>query len=104
MSFGLMTARQKEEELLAKCLLAAQLKYPVLNAEDASVFIVASKLIRGLFPLAASRLDQSGAAYFSASNTPPIKAEEMVRSGLITDLPRFRHMLEQKMKRDDHVV
>jgi hypothetical protein len=98
-----MDARQKEAECLKKCLLAAKAKTFPLDANEASIFIVAAKLLKGLYPASAAQLEATGVAYLATTHEKQLKCEDMIRSGLIAGLPRFKSMLEQTMKRDRDV-
>lgn len=93
-----MDSRQKESNLLAKCVLASKAQEVSLSMEEASVVLLASKLLRQSIPSAANQLNVAAAAYFSTAKHLPLKGEELVRARVISGLPRLRSMLEQLLR------
>jgi len=103
-----MDARAKEDFLLTKCLKAGSPGVLLQPAEfdviDANLFILAARLINNALPSAASRLNEAGMNYLAMCGSAPMQCEEMIHSGLITSLPRFKQMLEHKFKEKRHAV
>jgi hypothetical protein len=99
-----MDAREKEENLLVKCMQVGLLQPTKVDEIDANIFLVASKLIINSFPVESARLKDVGINYLSGTGTVPMKCEELIRSRFITSLPRFKQMLEDKFRKNHYVV
>lgn len=93
-----MNARDYEESVLVRCLASASAKSAALNADEANIFLLASKLVKVNYPIAAERLDAASADYFKSTQMRPMNSEDVVRAGLVPGLPRFRQMLEFRLK------
>lgn len=93
-----MDAREKEKNLLNRCVFVAQ--HPgasASNGAEANVFRVAGSVLRSRLPAESSRLKAASAAYFAQHPDELLPTAEVVRSGLVVSLPRLRDMLSQKL-------
>lgn len=99
-----MDAREKEENLLVKCLQVGLLQSANFDALEANAFVVAAKLIANSFPSEAAHLNVAGTDYLTKNGAVPMKCEELIHSGLIAGLPRFKQMLEHKFRKNSHAI
>ena len=70
----------------------------VLDDGEANVMRVASMLARSRYPLAARRLGDVAAEHFARRPEARRETAELVRSGRLSGLPRFRALLEERLR------
>jgi hypothetical protein len=87
-----MTARERERALYAFCAAVARGHAVPATAEEGQYVLLAAALL-GDRPEAA-RLQSAGEAFFSYRVEQRISLQEVVRQGLVRDLPRFRDGVE----------
>ncbi len=95
-----MTSRVAEALLLQRCVAVAQTGSDALTADEANLFRLAAQLVRTNYPAASAVLAQSEARYTSSHSAVPRPSfAAILATGLVTDLPRLRSMLEQLLSR-----
>lgn len=95
------TAREVEADLLARCIFAAAVGRPAADRVEASVFLLASNLVRSRNLAAADQLLAAGDAYFLRNHGAPLTSAELLDRGVVTGLPRLRDSLLHKL---DHAL
>ncbi len=94
-----MLTRDTEDRLLARCAQVGRDASRALSADEANVFRLAAQLVRSWYPDAAQHLDLSSKQYFVSHRSVHMRRfEDLTKNGLVTDLPRFRGMLLQRLK------
>lgn len=94
-----MSARGLESALLTRCSSVA--RAPAKLARDrceASVFRVASMLVRSRFSSKSNRLMVASDRYFAAHPDDLLAPTEVVRQGWVLSLSRLRDMLSQQLQ------
>ena len=69
-----------------------------LDEREANVVRVAAMLARSRHPVAARRLRDAAEEYFGRSPHPPRAAEELIRQGWLIGFPRFRALLDARLR------
>lgn len=92
--------REVEDRLLTRCVMAARDRVPVaLSPDEANVFRLAAQLVKTRYPAAASYLERTSKSYFANHReASPKRFPDLVKSGVVTDLPRFRTLLEHRLE------
>ena len=95
-----MTAPDIEESMLARVVTIARgTSADVKDQTEANVLRMASMLVRSRYPLEAARLMTICDAYFRRFPNDKLPAEDILRNGWVTSLPRLRAMLEVQLQR-----
>jgi hypothetical protein len=82
-------------QMVTCCIAAVRGELAVArDTREASVFFVASMVVRGNYPDAGDRLAGAAARYFEGRALPYPSTQEVVDAGWIVDVPRLRDMLE----------
>jgi hypothetical protein len=93
-----MTSRATEELLLKRCLTVAQTGSDALSPDEANLFRLVAQLVRTNYPAESAVLEQSHARYFSGHpEVAGLSFLTMLDTGLVTDLPRLRSVLEHQL-------
>lgn len=94
------TARETEAHLLSRC--ARMARDAVGQAQDqreANVFRLAAMVVQSRFPSESSRLMHASERYFATHPNERLAAQDVVRQGWVTSLPRLRDMLSIELHR-----
>lgn len=92
-----MDPRAREEVKLERCAAAARGGVLAVDAEEASVFLLAARLLPSELGVEAGRLFAAAESFRAAGSA--VDAGEVVRRGLVVSLPRFRQGLVERLKR-----
>lgn len=90
-------AREREAAMLARCVAIACGRSETLQADDAPVLALAASLLQHRRPEAAHALATAAEQVRSTQHAPQATLAELLRSGLITDLPRFKERLLRQL-------
>ena len=90
-------AREREAAMLARCVAIARGEMEALQAADAPILALAASLLQHRLPDAAQALTTAAEKVRSTHFAPPLPLTELLRSGLIVDLPRFKSRLLQRL-------
>ncbi|MES3019968.1 MAG: hypothetical protein V4857_00120 [Pseudomonadota bacterium] len=90
-------SRQVESELVNRCSDAARKGSRAASRDDADIFRLTSQLLKTRYPEHARKLDDSAAAYFMAAVDRPRSFPQVVNEGLVRDVSRFRHLMENSL-------
>lgn len=95
-----MTAREVEDNMLARCTTVARDAAAAAHDQrEANVFRVAAMVVQSRFPSESARLMQAGEDYFLLHPRDRLPAADVVRNGWVFSLPRLRDMLSLKLLR-----
>lgn len=89
-----MSAREKEAMLLQSLVDAVRTRRPPDSHHEADVFRFAAQLIKTRYPNESALLDSAAKRYFSESEMSPRPFTQVVSDGLVSDVPRLRHAIE----------
>jgi hypothetical protein len=92
-----MLTRDGEKDLVKRCAFLAEKGASVVNDNEAAVCRLVAQLVKTRFPAAAAALNQASKVYYTAHKAHPQSFPEVVRAGLVTDLPRFRNLMEREL-------
>jgi hypothetical protein len=93
-----MWTRESEDALVRRCVSAATKKMVPSDADEADVFRLAAQMAQTRYPGVAAALEQTSRSFFEKNTTMrPRKFPDVVKAGLVTDLPRFRNLLERQL-------
>lgn len=93
-----MWTREQENVLLQRCVTASRQAVAPTNADEADVFRLVAQLVKTRHPKEALRLDQASRKFFQEHPGAFKKSyPEVVRAGLVRDLPRFRNLLDRQL-------
>jgi hypothetical protein len=93
-----MWTRQQEAELVQRVVDAVNLRRLPVDADEADLFRLSSRLIRTRFASAADVLESEAQHFYSVNRTIPRPLSEVATSGLVCDVPRMRQMLENLLR------
>jgi len=94
-----MSSRDHEHQLLMRCAQAARGNTRAQKSDEANLFRLASQLVKSSYPAEATRLARASDEFFKAhGDTGRMRFPDMVQSGVVRDLPRFRNMLVHYLK------
>ncbi|MEQ8392737.1 MAG: hypothetical protein RIB30_17245 [Thalassospira sp.] len=89
-----MSARDFEDDLLARCVAVARGELECAsNQVEANVFEVAGLILQSKFPVTAEKLIVAAGIYFVGYPDQKLKVVEVVRKQWIYELSRFRNRL-----------
>jgi len=89
-----MSARETEAQFLKSLVQAAKTKRLPGSNQEADVFRFVAQLLRTRYPSEASALDSAAMRYFSQHKVKPRPFPQVVADGLVVDIPRLRHAME----------
>lgn len=89
-----MSARETEARLLESLVQAVKTNRLPDSAQEADVFRIAAQLLKTRHPSEAAVLQSAAAVYFSKHNLQPRSFPQVVSDGLVVDVPRLRHSME----------
>jgi hypothetical protein len=96
---GIISPRERESRLLDKCVAAGKSAIEASNAEEACVFGLAAQLVEVWHPDTGASLEAASKRYFSRhGESRQSHVVDLIHAGVITDLPRFRNMLMQRLQ------
>ena len=99
MTWGaLMLTRDSEKDLVKRCAFLAALGAVVFNDNEAAVCRLVAQLVKTRFPTEAATLNNAAQVYYTTHNVHPQSYSDVVRAGLVTDLPRFRNLIERELE------
>jgi len=93
------SARELEAELLTHCGLAVAGQRLAADLPEASVFLLAAKLIHSREPVAAGQLRAAANAFLQINHCEPLSSIEILNRGLIAGMPRLRDGLLRMLRR-----
>lgn len=95
---GVLTARDLESALLARCAAAAREAAPsAQDQREANVFRLAATVVQSQFPRESIRLMLASEQYFTEHPTERLVSSAVVRNGWVQSLPRLRDMLTHRL-------
>lgn len=89
-----MSARETEAQLLKSLVQAAKTKKLPGSNQEADVFRFAAQLLKTRHPHEADTLNTAATLYFSQHKVKPRSFPQVVSDGLVSDVPRLRHAIE----------
>lgn len=90
-------AREKEDIQLGLLIDAIRVKRSPSSHREADLFRFTAQLLKTRYPSEAATLDSAARSYFAAHNVKPRPFPQVVSDGLVSDVPRFRHSIENRM-------
>ena len=93
-----MSARENEAQLMRVFVSAVEQQRPPADQREADLFRFAAQLLKTSHPQAAAALQQGAQRFYALANATPKPFPQMVADGLVTDVPRFRHHLENHFR------
>jgi 6-phosphogluconate dehydrogenase len=94
-----MNAREREANMLKRCVLAARGKGVMAkDQQEANVFRVAAMVVRSRLPQEAAGLMQASEDYFSSHPMDRLPEVDVVKNGWVSSLPRLRDMLSLEFR------
>ena len=90
-------SRQREADLVSHCVQVARCDSAPASRDDADVCRLSAQLVRTRYPEASRNLTAAADAYFFSHGGKPRPFTEVVEAGLMTDLPRLRHLMENAL-------
>lgn len=94
---GLDWTRQAEFDLVNRCMEAARRGHGAVCRDEADIFRLSAQLLKTRYPDEARILDTAAVAYFGTSGHKPRSFPQVVDEGLVKDVPRFRHLMENAL-------
>ena len=92
-----MPAREAEAHLLQTLVQAAKTQRPPDSRHEADVFRFVAQLVKTRYPAEAKALDSAANNYFAQSGLKPRTFPQVLADGFISDVPRFRHAMENAL-------
>ena len=89
-----MSPRETEFQLLKSLILAANTHRLPRSNQEADLFRFAAQLLKTRHPHEAETLNASAQSYFSQYKVNPRPFPQVVSDGLVNDVARLRHALE----------
>jgi len=96
--FDAAPAREAEDSLLGSLVDAIRAGRSPSSHGEADLFRFAAQLLKTRYPAQAKTLDSAARLYFDANRVKPRSFPQMVTDGLVTDVPRFRHAIENRLE------
>jgi hypothetical protein len=93
----LMWTREKEANLVESVVDAVERNRPPVSDCEADVFRLSAQLLRTRFGNAAAILDAAARQFYVDAAVVPRPFPQVVADGLVNDVPRLRHLLENRM-------
>ncbi len=92
-----MWTREKEANLVESVVDAVERNRPPVSDCEADVFRLSAQLLRTRFGKAAAILDAAARQFYVDAAVVPWPFPQVVADGLVNDVPRLRHLLENRM-------
>ncbi|MEO7497250.1 MAG: hypothetical protein ABIT83_22635 [Massilia sp.] len=92
-----LSARDTEAQLMNLLVEAARENRSPSSNREADLFRFAAQLLKSRYPHEANTLDAMAKHYFSQHKIKPRSFPQVVSDGLVSDVARLRHMLENRM-------
>lgn len=94
------TPRDREADLLDRCVLAARGEITRAQSQiEANFFSLASSTVLSTFPEVSRALERSAGAYFADHPSDELHPAEVIRNGWVISMPRLRDMLTEILER-----
>jgi hypothetical protein len=90
-------SRQLESELVDHCMTVAKSGSSAASRDQADIYRLTAQLLKTRYPDEARELDKSSAVYFAVHDQKPRSFPDVVEAGLVTDVPRFRQLMENAL-------
>ena len=90
------SAREVEDARLGSLVDAISTGRPPSSNSEADLFRLTAQLLKTRFPVQAMTLDTAARDYFAIHKVKPRPFPQMVSDGLVRDVPRFRHAIENR--------
>ncbi len=97
-AFKAAPARESEAAALGTLVDAIKARRDPSSHGEADLFRFTAQLLKTRYPVQARLLDSAARSYFSRNRVKPRSFPQMVSDGLVTDVPRFRHSLENRLE------
>ncbi len=97
-AFSVPPARETEDSVLGSLVDAIRTKRTPSSNGEADLFRFTAQLLKTRYPIQAKALDSTARTYFEANRIKPRSFPQMVSDGLIADVPRFRHAIENRLE------
>lgn len=97
-AFSADPARETEDSLLGSLVDAIKVARGPASHGEADMFRFAAQLLKTRYPKQAKKLDCAARLYFDANRIKPRPFPQLVTDGLVTDVPRFRHAIENRLE------
>jgi len=91
-------ARETEDSLLGDLVEAIKAGRKPSSHGQADLFRFTAQLLKTRYPSQAKMLDSAARSYFDTNRVKPRSFPQMVSDGMIADIPRFRHSLENRLE------
>ena len=96
-----MSGRESEAVMLDRCRgVAMRGAEGASDQREANVFRLAAMLVRARHPLSSAGLMAASERYFLAHPDERLAAEDVLRRGWLTSLPRLRDLLEAQLREE----
>lgn len=96
-----MSGRESEAVMLDRCRWGATRGAEgASDQREANVFRLAAMLVRARHPLSSAGLMAASERYFLAHPDERLAAEDVLRRGWLTSLPRLRDLLEAQLREE----
>jgi len=95
---GAAPARQTEAAMLGQLVDAIEAGRDPSTHGEADLFRFTAQLLKTRYPVQAKMLDSAARSYFCTNRVKPRSFPQMVSDGLVTDVPRFRHAIENRLE------
>ncbi|WP_314440092.1 hypothetical protein [Massilia timonae] len=89
--------RETEGIFVNSLVAALAMRRTPRSAREADVYRFSAQLLKTSYPIAAEFLDAASLQFHRQAHTAPRLFPELVKEGLIGDVPRLRHLLEKRM-------
>ncbi|WP_028103111.1 hypothetical protein [Pseudoduganella violaceinigra] len=91
-------ARETEDSMLGALIDAIRAERSPSSHGEADLFRFAAQLLKTRYPMHAKTLDSAARSYFDKTRVKPRSFPQMVSDGLVTDVARFRHAIENRLE------
>ena len=96
-----MSGRESEAVMLDRCRgVATRGAEGASDQREANVFRLAAMLVRARHPLSSAGLMAASERYFLAHPDERLAAEDVLRRGWVTSLPRLRDLLDAQLREE----
>lgn len=90
--------RETEAELVNSLADAVAMRRRPKSGREADVYRLSAQLLRTRHRVAADFLDSAARQFHYQAHTTPRRFPEVVREGLVSDVPRLRNLLEKRLE------
>lgn len=97
-AFSAAPARESEDSVLGSLVDAIRAERSPSSHREADLFRFAAQLLKTRYPIQAKVLDSAARLYFDANRVKARSFPQMVSEGLVADVPRFRHAIENRLE------